>query len=381
MVQQSLNWKGMAANLAAELKATGDLTARSLIDAVSATPRHLFVPRYFQNSGGAPTLWQERTEPDGESWLRPIYSNTTLVTALDQAEQVTNGWHGIPTSSSTQPSLTCRMVEALDVRSDDRVLDGGLGTGYQAALIASQLRHGSQLTACDLSGTSEAGKRLVQLGHDVDVLPADATSQAFNKKFDKAIFSFGLPRITDTIRSAMAPGGHLIANVLGPLSAALVLLEADGDGNLNGPFLQGGGLFMPARHKDRDPVSLPAQVPASQGLTDIPVETFDNYQFKFLLAAHLPGVNLQYGTEEGQSTRRLVMPDGRWCELAYRDASPREPRYYGQGAPEIWKTLRWAWQWWTKRGMPRWERFGLTVTDAGHRLWYQSPEGESWAVG
>ncbi|WP_065960600.1 methyltransferase domain-containing protein [Streptomyces sparsogenes] len=375
-----MNWKSRASSLAAELQESGDLTAPRLIEAVSSTPRHLFVPRYFVNAGGTPTLWRECTETDGDDWLRPIYSNLTLVTALDQAEQVTGGWHGTPTSSSTQPSLTCRMIEALDIQSDDHVLDGGLGTGYQAALIAAQLRHGNQMVACDLNGTSEAAARLKQLGLNISVVPADATSHNFNRRFDKAIFSFGLPRITDTIRSAMAPGGRLIANVFGPLSAALVLLEADDDGNLSGPFLKDGGAFMPARHEGEAAVTSAELTPASQGYTDIPVSVFDDYHFKFWLAAHLPGVGLQYGTEENQSTRRLVMMDGRWCELLYRDDKPEEPQFCGQGEPEVWETLRWAWQWWTEHNMPPWEHFGLTVTDTEHRLWYQSPDGQSWAL-
>ncbi|MGO4747571.1 protein-L-isoaspartate(D-aspartate) O-methyltransferase [Streptomyces sp. 2MCAF27] len=370
----------MASSLATELQESGDLTAQRLIEAVSSTPRHLFVPRYFQNAGGTPTLWRERTETDGDDWLRPIYSNLTLVTALDQAEQVTGGWHGTPTSSSTQPSLTCRMIEALDIQSDDHVLDGGLGTGYQAALIATQLCHGNQMIACDLSGTSEAADRLRQLGLNIGVVPADATSHNFNRTFDKAIFSFGLPRVTDTIRSAMAPGGHLIANVFGPLSAALVLLEADDDGNLSGPFLEDGGAFMPARHEGEVAVPSAEPVPTSQGDTDIPASVFDDYHFKFWLAAHLPGADLQYGMEENQSMRRLVMPDGRWCEVVYSDDKPEEPRFHGQGEPEVWETLRWAWQWWTQHDMPRWEHCGLTVTDTGHRLWYQNPGGESWAL-
>ncbi|WP_369386431.1 hypothetical protein AB5J72_01630 [Streptomyces sp. CG1] len=36
----------------------------------------------------------------------------------------------------------------------------------------------------------------------------------------------------------IAPGGRLIAHVFGPVSAAMVHLEADEEGNLSGPFLE-----------------------------------------------------------------------------------------------------------------------------------------------
>ncbi len=185
------------------------------------------------------------------------------------------------------------MLEDLGIEPEDDVLDAGLGTGYQAALILKLVAGPDRLTACDISGTDAARDRLEALGHHPRIIEADATSWRWQRQFDKIIFSFGLPYVTDSIRTALAPGGRLIAKVFGPMSAGLVLLEARSDGTLSGRFTEDGGAFMPARRGAGAVRAEPGE--RSGGTSGIPVEDFDNYHLKFLLSARLPGLDLQYG--------------------------------------------------------------------------------------
>ncbi|MEV8022538.1 protein-L-isoaspartate(D-aspartate) O-methyltransferase [Streptomyces sp. NPDC086554] len=376
-----MNWEHHARELAAALEASEDLKSAPLREAVIGTPRHIFLPHYFEAREGTPTLWVERTEADGDAWRKPIYSNTTLVTELDRetAKQVEGGWNGYPTSSSTQPGLVVRMLEALDIRPAHTVLDAGLGTGYQAALIANCLRDSHQLATTDIGSTELAHERLDALGYSPTVVRADATKREWQRQFDRMVFSFGLPRVTHTIRQAVAPGGRIIANVFGPISSGLAVLDAQKEGMLEGRFLTRGGSFMPARHDHRD-VPEADLSSAAEGWTDVPVADFDDYHFLFLLAAHLPGVNLQYGVEEGQFMRRLVLPDGRWGEAVYVAQEGARPQFREQGE-EVWENVERVWSWWTSKGRPRCDEFGLTVdSDGTHRLWYQTPKGESWVL-
>lgn len=381
---QPMTSNPLARGLADALEKTGDLVSPHWRKAVEDTPRHACVPVYYENLGGTPTRWRRLDPSHGDSWLNPIYTNTTLVTRLDPAAAHNDGTcTGIPTSSSTQPSLTVRMLEALGIEEDDEVLDGGTGSGYQAALIAHRLKNSQQLVTADIDPelTTAAQEVLRALNFEPGVLAADVSTWRWQRRFDKVIITCALPRITESLRQAVAPGGRLIANILPPLSSALVVLDALSDGSLEGRFHPDGGSFMPARQEVRNrqqPTHTDLPV-THEGATDVPVEAFDSYHFNFLLAAQLPGIQLQYGTDnDGRTMRRLVAPDGAWAELIYEAGKPT--RYREAGDRGIWETVEWWWSWFLELGQPTWDRFGLTVTPDEHRLWFESPGGPTWAL-
>ncbi|MBI0296387.1 hypothetical protein JBE04_18435 [Streptomyces sp. PRKS01-29] len=75
--------------------------------------------------------------------------------------------------------------------------------------------------------------------------------------------------------------------------------------------------------------------------------------------------------------RRLVMPDGAWAEGIFVGEQTRFRETGGRG---IWDTVEGWWGWFTAHDMPTWDRFGLTVSDEEHRLWYETPRGLSWRL-
>src|SRR5215208_1451193 len=118
--------------LVARLRDSGAASGR-VLDAFAAVPRHVFLP------GIAPAL---------------AYADDAIVT---------HEHDGVPTSSSSQPSLMARMLEQLDVRPGDRVLEVGAGTGYNAAVMAEL---GAAVTTVELQpeGADAAREHLREAG-------------------------------------------------------------------------------------------------------------------------------------------------------------------------------------------------------------------------
>jgi protein-L-isoaspartate O-methyltransferase len=373
---QDLTWRHLARALADSLEASGDLVSAHWRRAVEETPRHPFVPAYYLPQGGVPTTWRKVTAQDGDEWLRTAYENRTLVTRFSEPGS------GLPTSSSTAPSLVVRMLELLDVEKSDDVLDLGTGTGYQTALLAHRLSSPEQLVSADIDPelTDAATRALSGLGLAPQLRTVDGTSEEWGEQaFDKIIASCALPRVSGPLRSALRPGGRLIANLFPPLSNTLVVLDHQPNGSLKGRFHPDGGSFMAARVSGPSPDPETPERPSESGTTEVPQEAFDNYHFLFLLAAHLPGAQLQYGTTAEATTRRIVVPGG-WAQATYGAGSTWS--WAEAGGHGVWETVERRWQWFNDLDQPTWDRFGLTVTPENtHVLWFQNPSGpDRWTV-
>lgn len=138
-----IDWKPLAQALSDHLARAGHLRTRDWREVFACVPRHDFVPWFFEQT--SPGHWEriDGTTTGGlDRWLPAVYSNTTLVTALqDVALPGTPGQPGfaVAVSSSTEPGLMAHMLEDLDVHSGHTVLEIGTGTGYNAALLCEHL--------------------------------------------------------------------------------------------------------------------------------------------------------------------------------------------------------------------------------------------------
>ncbi len=102
----------MRAQLVDALVSAGACTSPAVAAAFRAVPRERFVPEVAAREG-----------------LAAVYRDQALVTRRDA--------RGVPTSSSSQPSLMAAMLEALALEPGQRVLELGTGTGYHAALLST----------------------------------------------------------------------------------------------------------------------------------------------------------------------------------------------------------------------------------------------------
>lgn len=206
-------------DLAGELTKTGAVRTAPWAEAFASTPRHLFVPQWLEqetNDRGI-TVWRHRHASD-EGALAAVYRDVTLVTALDPAtaEQVDDtAWTGIPTSSSTLPSLMAGMLEDLAVDDGHKVWEIGTGTGYNAALLCARLGdafvHSSDV---DPELLQTARERLAGLGHRPHLAAGDARGGYPNDiVFDRVIATCSVPSIPAAWIAQTRPGGVIVADV------------------------------------------------------------------------------------------------------------------------------------------------------------------------
>jgi protein-L-isoaspartate(D-aspartate) O-methyltransferase len=115
---------------------------------------------------------------------------------------------------TTQPSLVARMVEALALSGDERVLEIGTGYGWQTALLARLAREVWSIERWeDLADTARAnlsrrgvGNATVVVGDGTEGLPGKAP-------FDAILVSAAFTEVPAPLTEQLAPGGRLVQPV------------------------------------------------------------------------------------------------------------------------------------------------------------------------
>jgi protein-L-isoaspartate(D-aspartate) O-methyltransferase len=138
------------AQLVAELERRALIRSERVREAFFAVPRELFVPEFATREG-----------------LEAVYRDDAILTKQSE--------HGVPLSSSSQPSIMAVMLEQLCVEEGMRVLEIGTGTGYNAALLSLLVGARGQVVSVDLDGPIAAAARraLREGGYRVRVVHAD----------------------------------------------------------------------------------------------------------------------------------------------------------------------------------------------------------------
>lgn len=215
------------------LTANGSLTHPGWTAAFAAVPREVFVPRFSIRRDGARLVLA-----DGDpGYLENVYTDTTLVTRWDAA--------GTAISSSSEPSLMARMLDAFDVPAGARVLEIGTGTGYNTALLCHHLGD-AHVTTIDVDPalTTVAAERLATAGHHPHVVTGDGTAgHPDNAPYDGILATCGVHRIPPAWLAQVRPGGIIVTNI----SNGIARLTVTDDGTAAGRFLPAPAMFMRAR--------------------------------------------------------------------------------------------------------------------------------------
>ena len=133
----------------------------------------------------------------------------------------------------SQPYIVARMTELLELRGDEKALEVGTGSGYQAAILSLLLPRGHLYTVeRDLSLHEAARALLEEQGyHNVTAeMAANALGAAEYAPFDAIIVTAAGPRLPDSLVAQLAVGGRLVAPVGARDEQDLVAARRTGEG-------------------------------------------------------------------------------------------------------------------------------------------------------
>ncbi|WP_258527554.1 protein-L-isoaspartate O-methyltransferase family protein [Streptomyces sp. NBRC 110611] len=112
---------------------------------------------------------------------------------------------------TTQPSLVARMIAALGLTGDERVLEIGSGHGFQTALLARLAAYvvGVERWA-DIAGQARANLAGQSIGN-AEIVVADGTLGAADRApFDAIVVSAAYPEVPPPLAAQLRAGGRLV---------------------------------------------------------------------------------------------------------------------------------------------------------------------------
>jgi len=171
--------------LVEQLKKANILKTPLIEEAFIKVPRHLFLPE----------------EP-----LDKVYSDVAIV--------MKRGDEGKWTSSSSQPAIMAVMLEQLDLKPGQRVLEIGTGTGFNAALIASIVGPSGKVVTVDIQPdlVEHARKCLDITGYDwvQTVIGDGGYGYLDGAPYDRIILTVASDVITPHWKEQLAQDGILV---------------------------------------------------------------------------------------------------------------------------------------------------------------------------
>ncbi|MEW7292168.1 protein-L-isoaspartate(D-aspartate) O-methyltransferase [Aquimarina sp. 2304DJ70-9] len=174
-----------------------DIVDRTTLNAMLAVPRHLFVP---------------------ENVKKHAYEDRPLSIGRGQ--------------TISQPYIVAFMTQELKLKSDDKVLEIGTGSGYQAAVLAEIVKEVYTIEIVEFLGNT-AKKQLDALGYqNIEVRIGDGYhGWKEEAPFDAIIVTAGIDTIPQPLLDQLAEGGRMIIPA-GPRNAMQLLLVTKKNGKI-----------------------------------------------------------------------------------------------------------------------------------------------------
>jgi protein-L-isoaspartate(D-aspartate) O-methyltransferase len=175
---------------------TQGITDERVLRALAMVPRERFVPKNF---------------------LADAWSNVALPIGAGQ--------------TISQPFIVALMTQALDLSGDEKVLEIGTGSGYQAAVLAELA---DKVISIERQPILAAGAEalLKDLGYEnFEIHIADGSAGwPPGAQYDRIIVTAAAPRLPLALREQLSPdGGRLVVPVGSASEQSLVAIERNGE--------------------------------------------------------------------------------------------------------------------------------------------------------
>jgi protein-L-isoaspartate O-methyltransferase len=370
--------------LASELMKHGALSS-DWLPAFKAVPRDAFVPdRLWPGAAGGNRQGEliDRSA-DPKRWWEKVYSDIPLTTQWDDGAHVGDGRGRTPTSSNSMPTMVFAMLEALGVERGNRVLEVGTGTGWNAALLAYRLGPDNVVTVeVDPAVARQARRRFAAIGLTPRSVVGDgARGYAEGAPFDRIIATCGISRMPYEWVEQARPGGVIVAPWGLPYGGQAVVRLTVGEGGVaSGPFVRSSAFMRLRDQRDRFPTT--AAFPGAgewpgegeQRTTTLSPDDMGDWWHMFTLGVRVPDLFCRVEWRQGGAYRLwlLEMSGRSWATADYEDGCS-EFTVVESGPRRLWAEAETVMEWWRDQGEPRFERYGLTVTRHGQRVWLDHP--------
>jgi protein-L-isoaspartate O-methyltransferase len=362
--------------LADALTRSGHLTDPRWRDALHSVPRHLFAP---------PLAWSEVAgqrqkidrDQDEAVWLNTVYSDTPIITQLDDGATPLEAGGDNCTSSLSAPSVVVAFLELLNPRDHHRVLEIGTGTGWTAGLL-SNIVGAQNVTSIEIDAflARQAAVNLEAAGFRPHLIIGDgADVHAEGAPFDRVHVTCGISRLPYTWVEQTRPGGVIVFPFMPGFSFGhKARLTVTNDGKAIGRFPGSAG-YMMLRSQRFDTYETTTTIESTRTTTRTDPRTiaWESYGCDMAISAMLPGVTSVEEEMEGGAFRiHLREPAGSW---AYAEYQPGHDSYQVEQAGDrrLWDEVEAAYHTWLRWGSPGRDRFGMTVCPGGQRLWLDDP--------
>jgi len=324
---------------------------------------------------------------DETCWRELVDSDEPIITQVDDGATAPGrtGWR--PSSSCSQPSLVAAMLDTLDVREEQRALEIGTGTGWNAALLSARVGSYGHVVSVEVDPAvaDDARRALTKTGYPVLVVTGDGTKgYPADAPYDRTICTASVREIPRAWIDQTRPGG-LIVTPWGTDYGddALTCLTVHEDGSASGRC--GANLaFMRVRHQRRDyrdPTADQLDTAHTSQTTRTGPELFEITDFTraaFTIGLRVPSCYLTV-EDLDDNHRRIELHDlgsRSWARISL--VRRHHPWTVHQIGPRhLWDEVDTAYTWWRQAGKPTPDRYGLTVTpDGAHEVWIDAPDHE-----